>query len=316
MTRATQRRRPVSEARRAFQPPSRTRIEDLVGDTPVMELPRFSGTGHSVHVKSEELNPTGSVRDRYLAEVFAGVGSRDDFERITTVVARGLDDWSVSVAFWATRVGVDCRIVAPEGGSRRLAPLVERYGAEIEWVDGRGADGWRTASERAARWADQADARLDVAAHRSDVEQAPDELARELISDASGADARSIVLPASLEGTFRGVGRRMAEASGEVEIVYAAVGRAGDALEESPDEGRVESLPSERVWEVRDRVARTDGLLLGPRGAAVAAVGRRLTERAGDGEEVLGLNPDAGQRYLGWEDELDRAVDSRRLQIH
>jgi cysteine synthase len=59
----------------------------------------------------------------------------------------------------------------------------------------------------------------------------------------------------------------------------------------------------ERAWEMRNRIAEEEGLLLGPKGAAAVALARRLQTQVEPETALVALNPDAGQRYLGWEDD-------------
>ena len=65
----------------------------------------------------------------------------------------------------------------------------------------------------------------------------------------------------------------------------------------------VDAITLAETWAWRDEIAHKEGLLLGPKGAACVKMAVEFQDRvASDDQAIVALNPDAGYRYLGWED--------------
>ncbi|MFW6054084.1 MAG: hypothetical protein ACOC9J_04655, partial [Persicimonas sp.] len=103
-------------------------------------------------------------------------------------------------------------------------------------------------------------------------------------------------------GTFRHV-------AGELRETHPAMQVGGAVLTDYdfPDlrghaYNRLRKVSLKEAWQMRDRLAREEGLLRGPKGAAAVLVAVEMRADLPDEEVIVALNPDSGQRYLGWED--------------
>src|SRR5690554_6870714 len=108
-------------AKSALSAPVVVRMDQLVGNTPLVRLKRTGEQGRaSVYVKMEQFNPSGSLRDRYVAEILErGIASGNVVEGDTVAVA-GLDDSAVAAALIGDVLGLKTRVFAPKNASRRL----------------------------------------------------------------------------------------------------------------------------------------------------------------------------------------------------
>ena len=106
----------------------------LEGGTPLIPAPVVSElVGASVWVKYEGLNPTGSFKDRGMTtaiSVAARLGAR-------AVICASTGNTSASAAAYATRAGMTCAVLVPEGkiAMGKLSQAVA-HGATLLQVDG------------------------------------------------------------------------------------------------------------------------------------------------------------------------------------
>jgi threonine synthase len=104
------------------------------GNTPLIKLEKLSEEwGINLFVKTEGANPTGSFKDRGM--VFAVAKAKED--GADTVICASTGNTSAAAAAYATRAGMKCIVVIPEGkiALGKLAQAV-MYGAEIVSIEG------------------------------------------------------------------------------------------------------------------------------------------------------------------------------------
>jgi threonine synthase len=84
----------------------------LEGNTPLVPAPRLSErTGAEVFLKVEGLNPTGSFKDRGMTMAI----SKAVEDGAKTVICASTGNTSASAAAYATRAGIACAVVIPDG---------------------------------------------------------------------------------------------------------------------------------------------------------------------------------------------------------
>lgn len=270
-------------------------MDGLVGNTPMV---RMGGDDSLDFVKLENQNPSGSMRDRYIAEIVERALKVGQIRVGDTVVLAGLDDSAVAAALLASVMGLKAVIFAPSSSSRRLVPLVERYGARIEWT---GEDSLEETVQKAARWARSSADRFYVDGYRRiAVKDAYKAIATEILTALDGVPLGGFVTSVTTGATFREVSRLLRAKQPDLEVRGARlVGNEFATAEENPF---ITQIEMDDVWTVRDEVASDMGLMLGPKGAACVLLSRKLRNEVQPGRAIVALNPDAGQRYLGWED--------------
>ena len=108
---------------------ARKRLEGLVAVTPCPHSETLSRlTGARVFVKLENLQMTGSFKERGAANVLLSLG---DAERRRGVVAASAGNHGLAVAFHAARLGVSSVIVMPEWAPLTKVTAARRHGAEV-----------------------------------------------------------------------------------------------------------------------------------------------------------------------------------------
>jgi cysteine synthase len=125
------------------------------GNTPLERLEKLEkelNTSCKLFAKREELNPTGSMKDRaafYLLKKFSFKNSEkaDDLE----VVVASSGNFAVSIAFFAERFGFrTVRAFVPETANGVKLDRAKNFGAIIEKVHGYSTDDARKAAQKYA----------------------------------------------------------------------------------------------------------------------------------------------------------------------
>jgi threonine synthase len=104
------------------------------GGTPLVPAPVLSErVGADVHVKVEGMNPTGSFKDRGMTAAISAAAARG----ARAVVCASTGNTSASAAAYATRAGMVCAVLVPEGkiAMGKLSQAVA-HGATLLQVDG------------------------------------------------------------------------------------------------------------------------------------------------------------------------------------
>lgn len=104
------------------------------GGTPLVHSPTLSAAvGADVHIKVEGMNPTGSFKDRGMVSAM----SRAVSDGAKTVVCASTGNTSASAAAYATRAGIGCAVLLPQGkiAAGKLAQAIV-HGAQLIAVDG------------------------------------------------------------------------------------------------------------------------------------------------------------------------------------
>ncbi|MDR3068664.1 MAG: threonine synthase [Cellulomonas sp.] len=106
----------------------------LEGGTPLVAAPTLSAaTGADVYLKYEGVNPTGSFKDRGMTTAISAAAHHG----AKAVVCASTGNTSASAAAYATRAGMVCAVLVPEGkiAMGKLSQAVA-HGARLLQVDG------------------------------------------------------------------------------------------------------------------------------------------------------------------------------------
>jgi threonine synthase len=99
------------------------------GNTPLVET---EYSGHSIWLKLENQNPTGSYKDRGSAVLTSFLLSRG----VRSIVEDSSGNAGASIAAFAARAGIRARIFVPESASGPKRRQIEEYGAELVSIPG------------------------------------------------------------------------------------------------------------------------------------------------------------------------------------
>jgi cysteine synthase B len=290
---------------------------DLIGNTPLVELPRLSPDGVTIYAKLEGQNPTGSIKDRIALAMVDAAGLEPGQELLEPTSG----NTGISLALVAKLRGHRLTCVMPANATPERRLLLELYGATIvESPPDEGSNGAvRVAQELGA--ADDRYVMLFQYANEANPRAHYEGTGAEIVRDLPRVDA--IVAGLGTGGTLMGTGARVRETFPDV-IVAAAEPMPGDpvmglrSLEEGyvPPNLDVSKLDrkllvsnAESVVAVRALLDR-EGILGGVSAGAVVHVARRIAEELPEGSTVVAILADGGWKYLSAD--FWRATDVER----
>ena len=269
---------------------------DLVGSTPLVELPRLSPKPSvRLYAKLEGQNPSGSMKDRIAKAMLDAAEASGELEPGRRLLEPTSGNTGIALALAARLRGYSLSCVVPVNVTAERRRLLELYGAEI--IDSPGEEGSNGAVRLALELA-EADPTYFM----------PFQYANE----------------ANPRAHYEGTGTEIAEALDHVDVFVAGLGTggtlmgAGDRLRESFADvvvAAAEPLPGDEVMGLRSLedgyvppildVAKLDRKLLVTNAEAVAGL-RLLLEREG----VLGGVSSGAVVHaaLRLADELDEGV--------
>jgi cysteine synthase A len=291
---------------------------DLIGHTPLVRLARITGDkGAEVCGKLESNNVAGSVKDRPALSMVLAAEESGDLGPGSTVVEATSGNTGISLAMICAVRGYRCVIVMPEDMSAARRHLLKAYGAEV--ILTAAEDGMAGAVERAERllqttpgsmMCGQFDNPANPAIHAKTT--------AEEIWDATGGEVDALVAGVGTGGTLTGVGRVLKERNPGVRVV-AVEPRASAVLSGGkPGLHGIQGLGAGFIPAVLDtnlvdevitvtdlaaermtkRLAREEGLLLGPSSGANVHAALEVSRRMQAGQRVVTILCDGGERYL------------------
>ncbi|MBW1760553.1 MAG: cysteine synthase A [Deltaproteobacteria bacterium] len=291
---------------------------DLIGHTPLVRLARITGDkGAELCGKLESNNVAGSVKDRPALSMILAAEKSGELVPGSTVVEATSGNTGISLAMICAVRGYRCVIVMPEDMSAARRHLLKSYGAEV--VLTAAEDGMAGAVEQAERLMKTTPGSLMCGQFENPAN--PDIHAKttaEEIWAATGGKVDALVVGVGTGGTLTGVGRVLKERNPNIRIV-AVEPRASSVLSggkpglhgiqglgagfipavldtELVDEViTVTDLAAERMTK---RLAREEGLLLGPSSGANVHAALEVSRRMQAGERVVTILCDGGERYL------------------
>ena len=291
---------------------------DLIGDTPLVRLSRIGGeTGAEICGKLESNNVAGSVKDRPALSMVLAAEASGQLREGSTVVEATSGNTGISLAMICAVRGYRCVIVMPEDMSEARRHLLKAYGAEVVLTGAQ--DGMAGAVEQAERILKATPGAMMC---RQFANPANPEIhaktTAEEIWNATGGKVDAFVAGVGTGGTLTGVGRVFRERKPDVRLVAvepraSAVlsgGKPGlhgiqglgagfipDVLDTEliDDIITVTDLAAERMTK---RLAREEGLLLGPSAGANVHAALEVARRMKSGQRVVTILCDGGERYL------------------
>lgn len=312
---------PAPEAARARRSKSGYRIADdvlgLVGATPLLRLGRVSPEGGAtVWAKCELSNPAGSVKDRPALGMVLGAERSGRLSPGATLIEATSGNTGISLAMIAAVRGYRCVLVMPEDMSLERRYILRAYGAEIVLTPA--LDGMSGAVQRAeallaetpgAFMPSQFDNPDNPASHATTT-------AQEILEQTEG-DIAAFVAGVGTGGTISGVGRVLkAERSG-VKVIAVEPQSSAVLSGKPPGMHGIQGLGAGFVPEILDRsvidqiiavsdvaadrmarrIAREEGLLVGPSSGANVHAACEVAQALGQGN-VVTILCDSGERYL------------------
>ncbi|TAA69719.1 cysteine synthase A [Planococcus salinarum] len=293
-------------------------ITDLIGETPVVKLNRIVPEGAAdVYVKLEMFNPSKSVKDRAAFNMIKTAEEQGIIRAGATIIEPTSGNTGIGLAMVAAAKGYRAILVLPDNATKERINLLKAFGAEVvltpdhEKMPGAIKKAQELQSGIPNSFIPQQfenQANPDI--HRSTT-------AREILEQMEGK-LDAFVASAGTGGTITGTGEALKE---ELPELYIAVvepkgspvlsgGKPGKHKLVGTSPGFIPDILNTHVYDeifaIEDedaidifrRVAREEGIFVGPSAGATIFAAIEIAKRLGKGKRVLCIAPDTGERYL------------------
>jgi len=283
-------------------------IVESIGNTPLVELPRFSPKpGVRIYAKLEGHNPTGSVKDRVAKSMIEAAEAEGAIEPGQTILEPTSGNTGISLAMICRRKGYPLKVVMPDNVTAERTQLLEMYGAEIAYSEG--AKGSNGAVEVALEMAKDSHYYMPYQyGNEANPNAHYNGTAVEILEELD--EVTAFVGGLGTGGTLMGNGRRLKEHDPGA-LIVAAEPMQGEMVHglRSLDDGFIPpiidiSLLDRKIMvSNRDAVVWTrklldeEGVFAGVSSGAIARIAVRIGEEL-DGGNVVFLIPDDGWKYL------------------
>lgn len=296
-------------------------VTELIGRTPLLRLGNYEKETHAgarIVAKLEYFNPAGSVKDRVAYAMIEDAMARGLVRPGTVVIEPTSGNTGVGLACVCAAKKIRLILTMPETMSAERRSLLKALGAELVLTPG--AEGMKGAIARAEALAQehphafipqQFENPANPAAHRRTT-------AQELLADTDGK-IDFFVAGVGTGGTLTGVGSVLREQIPGVKLVavepaespvlaggvpapHKIQGIGANFVPRIMDLSLVDEIiavPSELACETTNRIAKSEGVLVGiSSGAAVAAATQLACRPENLNKTIVVLCPDTGERYL------------------
>ena len=301
--------------------PTSRRLLDAIGGTPLLELERVAREvpGARIFAKAEHLNPGGSVKDRPARAMLLDGMRQGLLTPGKTILEATSGNTGIADAMLGSALGFPVKLCVPAKASAERKAILAAYGAEIVLTDPlEGADGAiRAARELKARepekyfYPDQYSNPANWRAHFTTT--GPE------IWEQTEGRLTHFVAGLGTSGTFVGVTRYLKSRSRSVVCVSMQTDGPMHGLEGMKHMGS-QMVPAiydatladasfevatEEAYAMCRRLAREEGIFVGPSSSANVVAALRLARTAATPATVVTILCDGGGRYLSesfWEE--------------
>jgi cysteine synthase B len=282
---------------------------DLVGNTPLVELPRLSPRPElRLYAKLEGQNPTGSIKDRVALAMVDAAERAGELEPGRELLEPTSGNTGISLALIARLKGYRLTCVMPENVTEERRRLLRLYGAEI--VESPAAEGSNGAVRLALELAERKPRYHMLFQYGNDANPAAhyDGTGAEIAEALDRVDL--LVAGLGTGGTLMGAGARLRESFPEI-TVAAAEPLPGDPVMglRSLEEGYVPPILDVSKLDRKVLVSNAEavaglralldeeGIFAGVSSGAVVRVARKLAAELDEGV-VVTILADGGWKYL------------------
>jgi len=297
-----------------------SRPEDLVGNTPLLELPSVSREvpGVTILGKAEWYNPGGSVKDRPALWMIRDGEKSGALAPGKVILDATSGNTGIAYGWIGAALDYKVKLCMPKNASEERKKILRAYGVEIVLTDpGEGSDG---AIREARRLYDEdpekyfyPDQYKNPANPRSHYESTAPEIWVQ-----TGGEITHFVAGLGTSGTFVGTAQRLKEYNPDIKVISFEPDSPFHGLEgmkhmasaivpEIYDPTIADQnlgTPTEEAYDMVKRLAREEGILVGLSAGAAVATSLRVARELESGV-IVTVFPDGADKYLSesfWEE--------------
>ena len=293
---------------------SQASILDQIGNTPLLRLkkilPRGTPDSIEVYVKAEWFNPGGSVKDRPAREIIRDAEAKGAFKGGKVLLDSTSGNTGIAYAWIGAAKGIPVELVMPTNVSQERKRILSSYGAKITYSDPLlGSDGARELAKDIVKKHSDKYFYADQYANPSNWRAHYETTGPEIWSQTEGRITH-FVAGLGTSGTLMGTSRFLKEKNPKI-FTLAVQPDPFHGLEgmkhmdssvpipiyEPERHDRKMTVQTEPAYELTRRLAREEGLLVGPSSGAALLGVLELLKEAREGV-IVAVFPDGGDKYL------------------
>ncbi|RLL45437.1 cysteine synthase A [Oceanobacillus piezotolerans] len=293
-------------------------ISDLIGETPIVKLNKVvPEDAAEVYVKLELFNPSKSVKDRAAFNMILEAEQQGELKPGATIIEPTSGNTGIGLAMNAAARGYKAILVMPDNSTMERRNIVQAYGAEVvltpaeEKMPGCIRKALQLQEQIPGSFIPQQfENKANPDIHRTTT--APE------ILEQMDHDLDAFVCTAGTGGTVTGTGETLKEKLPNLHVAVVepkgspvlSGGKPGKHMLVGTSPGFVPDILNTDVYDeiiqIADedaidmlrKLARTEGIFIGPSGAAAVFAAIQVARKLGKGKKVVCLAPDSGERYL------------------
>jgi cysteine synthase B len=285
------------------------RLEDFVGDTPLVQLQRLPGrTSNIILAKLEGNNPAGSVKDRPALFMIKHAEARGEIKPGDTLIEATSGNTGIALAMAAAMQGYRMVLVMPEHLSLERRAVMKAFGAELVLVtQQQGMEGARDLADKMER--EGQGKVLNQFANPDNPRAHYEGTGPEIWHDTEGKITH-FVSSMGTTGTIMGVSRYLKEKNPKIQIVgvQPSEGSQIPGIRAWPKEylpkiydakrvDRIMEVTQKEAEEMTRRLAREEGLFCGISSGGATLAALRLSQEVNNAV-IVTIICDRGDRYL------------------
>jgi cysteine synthase B len=292
---------------------------DLVGNTPLLELPKISlragkprPAGVSLYAKAEFCNPSGSVKDRAAKAMLLEGIAQGKLGPGKTIIDATSGNTGIAYSMMGAALGFPVKVFLPANASAERKGIMRQYGAEVlETSPLEGSDGAYLAAREAAEarpetyfYPDQYNNDANWKAHYRGT--APE------IWEQTGGTLTHFICGMGTSGTFMGTSRRLKELKAALTVIAVQPDSPFHGIEGTKhmastikpgfyDEKQADAfleVNTEEAYRIARRLAREEGIHVGVSSAANVLAALKLAETLEGPALIVTILCDTGMRYV------------------
>ncbi|TVP83894.1 MAG: cysteine synthase A [Alkalicoccus sp.] len=297
------------------------RMDELIGDTPLVKLHHLPEAGGAqVYLKLEFMNPSGSVKDRAASNMIEQAEKDGLLTSESVIIEPTSGNTGIGLAMNAAAKGYRAILTMPDTMSQERINLLKAYGAEVELTPG--DKKMPGAIEKAKELVEkipngfmpmQFENQANSDAHRTTTAVEIEEAVKQI--DGSLA---AFVATSGTGGTITGTGEELRRTYPELAVHVVepkgspvlSGGKPGPHKLVGTSPGFVPPILNEKIYdkiyqisdedayETARRLAREEGILVGPSSGAACYAALQTAKDLRPDEIVVAIACDTGERYL------------------
>jgi cysteine synthase len=296
-------------------------IADLIGNTPLVKLNHLpSKTGADVYLKLEFMNPSGSVKDRAAYQMILQAERDGLINKGSTIIEPTSGNTGIGLAMTAAARGYKAILTMPDTMSKERINILKAYGAEVVLTPG--DEKMPGAIQKAHELVKEVPNSFMPMQFENDANPEAHRLTTALeikdALDSIGKKLNAFVAASGTGGTITGTGEKLKELypgisvhvvepagspvlsggkPGPHKLVGTSPGFIPPILNEDVY-GEIFKIEDNDAYTVTRRLAREEGILVGPSSGAACFAALEVAKRLSPSDVVVAIACDTGERYL------------------